>query len=286
LAKQCVEGNQTGQKLQANERVVDKQEASQAVVAAIKTGQRDLNTFVKLLIDDRLDYENKKKEIIEKKKSVFDRIIFPLKAKWFGTSFCSIELLDDLRGELNLFLQESNLLPGNLCLKGKMPTQVFFEQLASAAGGSDFFEFTQDSSKKEQLLAMQNLVHQDESARDDLIAAIKTEVGAKRFLAEDHNIAQWQGEKSRLKSNLDQTVTIIHDQLNNPALRNLAPDELDTHLQMPNKAKPLAKKHDELTEQLKRLSSLEKNISEYCTSYIQIFFENLAPHQNLWVKST
>jgi hypothetical protein len=167
---------------QKNGAEASENEATQAVIEAIKTGNRNFNPFIQLLINDSLEYEAEREKLMTKNLEYFDTTVYPVRAAWTGVQ-ASFPVLSDIKEKLKLFLQKKNLLAGNFLLKGRPPVRIFFERVATDVNGINFFELIPaQGAHEEQIVTMEKLVQQDESARRYLIEAIRISAERGKFM--------------------------------------------------------------------------------------------------------
>jgi hypothetical protein len=260
-----------------------KNEATQAVIEAIKTGNRTFNPFIQLLINDGLEYEAEREQLMTKDLEYFNTTVYPVRAAWAGVQ-ASFPLLSGIKEELKLFLQKKNLLAGNFLLKGRPPVRIFFKQVAADVNGVNFFELIQaQGAHEEQISTMEKLVQQDESARRYLIEAIKMSAERDKFIPKDAKVKKFKQEEKQLRMSIDVLIASIHDLLKDSSLQGLEPGQLCQLVrQRPNKPKQVEKLNNELSTQNASLLSIHRGICKYYESKITAFFDNLKKDPTLF----
>jgi hypothetical protein len=269
LGKQYIDqAVHTNQKRENDPKANIKHEAAQAVIEAIKAGKRNFNPFIQLLIRDNLESEDKQR-LIERNLKLFDEI-YPLRAAWGGMQ-ASLPLLADMKNELNSFLQNKNLLSGNL-LKDTFSSHMFFEQLPEDQA-VDFFELMKISEREEHISTMEKLVKRDESACRYLIEAIQASAEADNFILGDAKVEKFKQTKAKIENALNTLANTICDLLKDPSLSLLEIGRFSEMLnQKPEKSPHLKKLSDELSKQHAQLLSIQEDIHTYYKGKINLFF--------------
>jgi hypothetical protein len=288
LGKQYIEEAVQAQKnLVKDQKAVEKEEAAQAVVYAIRLGYQTFNPFVQLLIDDSLDYKIEEMDFTTKNLVYFDKI-YPLRAAWGGMQG-SISLLGEIKEELNSFLQMKNLVAGNLLLNGKPPIRIFFKK-GEDIEGKDFFELMGVSKPEDTISEMEKLIPEDSLDYNYLIKAIQSSLEKGHFLAEDAKVKTYKENKEKIQKFLSILKPTICDLLEDSSLGEFEAPQLCqvlNRMSKPNRM-PEQKKQQlellsrDLTLQCNELSTIDRSIHDYCKSKVTVFFENLKKNPALF----